>query len=247
MLSKNEVKYIQSLGHKKRRDEERLFLVEGNKMLAELIEQNVEQIVRLYATETFYNNHPSAKQLNEHFIVTEEELMRISQLQTANQALAIVRYFSQKDWNPSVEGWTLALDGIRDPGNMGTIIRLADWFGIRQIVYSPDCADVYNPKVVQASMGSIMRVNLIEKDLSLFLADQSTPIAGAVLGGESLHDFDFPSTGILVIGNESTGIRADVLPFLTKKLTIPGFGKAESLNAAIATSIFLWELKRGRG
>jgi RNA methyltransferase, TrmH family len=245
MLSKNEVKYIQSLGHKKRRDEERVFLVEGSKILAELIEQHAQQIVRLYATETFYINHPTAKQLKEHFIVTEEELMRISQMQTANQALAIVQYFPEKDWDPSVEGWTLALDGIRDPGNLGTIIRLADWFGIQQLVCSPDCADLYNPKVVQASMGSIMRVNLIEKDLSLFLTTQSKPVAGAVLGGEPLPAYAFPATGILVIGNESIGIRADVMPLLTKKLTIPGFGHAESLNAAIATSIFLWEMKRG--
>ena len=245
MLSKNEAKYIQSLGHKKRREEERLFLVEGNKMVAELVEHYPQQIVRLYATETFYSNHVFAKQIPQHTVVTDDELTRISQLQTPNHALAVVHYFPEKEWEPSTDNWTLALDGIRDPGNMGTIIRLADWFGINSIICSPDCADIYNPKVVQATMGSIMRISVIEKELTSFLSEQKLPVVGAVLGGKELSSFEFPTAGILVIGNEANGIREDVQSLLTEKLTIPRFGEAESLNAAIATSIFLWELKRG--
>ena len=245
MLSKNEVKYIQSLGHKKRRDEERLFLVEGSKMVAELVHDYPGAIVRLYATETFYSNCPLAKNIQQHHVVTEEELERISQLQTPNQALALLNYFPQKEWEASPSEWTLVLDAIRDPGNMGTIIRLADWFGIKHIVCSPDCADIYNPKVVQATMGSIMRVTIIEKELTTFLSNQQLPVVGAVLGGKELASFTFPGSGILVIGNEANGIREEVIPLLTDSLMIPRFGEAESLNAAIATSIFLWELKRG--
>ncbi len=244
MLSKNEAKYIQSLGDKKRREEERLFLVEGSKMVAELVEHYPEQIVRLYATETFYTKTPQAKQIQEHHVITDDELGRISQLQTPNQAVAVLRYFPAKEWEQPTDNWTLVLDGIRDPGNMGTIIRLADWFGINNIICSPDCADIYNPKVVQATMGSIMRVNIFEKELTGFLATQSIPVVGAVLGGSQLSSFPFPTSGILVIGNESTGIREELIPLLNSKLSIPRFGEAESLNAAIATSIFLWELKR---
>lgn len=244
MLSKNEIKYIQSLGHKKRRDEERLFLMEGNKMVAELLEQYPSQIERLYATETFFVQHPAARQIQQHHIISEDELARISQLQTPNQALALLNYFPEKEPELHSNEWILALDGIRDPGNMGTIIRLADWFGIRTIICSPDCADIYNPKVVQATMGSIMRVTVVEKELAVFLANQQLPVVGAVLGGKELSSFEFPKAGILVIGNESNGIREDVISLLTDKLMIPRFGEAESLNAAIATSIFLWELKR---
>ena len=246
MISKNEVKYIQSLGQKKRRDEERLFLVEGSKMVAELVNDYLGEIVRLYATETFYHNCSAAKSIQPHFVVTDDELERISQLQTPNHALALVRYAPQQEWIFSDTEWTLVLDAIRDPGNLGTIIRLADWFGIKQIVCSPDCADIYNPKVVQATMGSIMRVNIITQELTSFLNNQQLPVVGAVLGGKELASFTFPKAGILVIGNESIGIREDVIPFLTDALMIPRFGEAESLNAAIATSIFLWELKRAR-
>lgn len=246
MLSKNEVKYIQSLGHKKRRDEERLFLVEGSKMVAELVQHNPAQIMRLYATETFYSHCAAAKNIQPHFVVTDEELERISQLQTPNQALALLHYFPQQEWSAASNEWTLALDGIRDPGNMGTIVRLADWFGIKQIVCSPDCADIYNPKVVQATMGSIMRVSIIEKELTTFLSNQQLPVVGAVLGGKELASYKFPGSGILVIGNEANGIREEVIPLLSDALMIPRFGEVESLNAAIATSIFLWELKRGK-
>ena len=168
-------------------------------MVAELLAHYPSQIVRLYATETFFEQHPAAKQIQQHHIISEEELGRISQLQTPNQALALVHYFPEEVIEfPSTE-WTLALDGIRDPGNMGTIIRLADWFGIRTIICSPDCADIYNPKVVQATMGSIMRVTVVEKELTVFLKDQQLPVVGAVLGGKELSSLEFPKADILVI------------------------------------------------
>lgn len=244
MLSKTEVKYIQSLGHKKRREEERLFLAEGNKLVAEFIREIPGQVFRLYATEEFFQTHPDAEKIPVKHIIIEEELQRISQLQTPNQALAVINYFPVKEVTKLENEWCLALDGIRDPGNMGTIIRLADWFGISNIICSPDCADIYNSKVVQATMGSIMRVNVVEKDLYTFLANQQIPVVGAVLGGTELSSFKFPAAGVLVIGNEANGISTDVMRLLTHQLMIPRFGEAESLNAAIATSIFLWEMKR---
>lgn len=244
MLSKNEVKYIQSLGHKKRRAEERLFIAEGSKILAEFIREMPQQIFRLYATEDFFQKHAEAQQIADKRVITDEDLQRISQLQTPHEALALIRYFPEPDEKLTPNGWSLALDGIRDPGNMGTIIRLADWFGIETIICSPDCADVYNPKVVQATMGSIMRVKIIEQELGDFLAKQNIPVAGAVLGGDQLASCQFPSSGILVIGNEANGISKELLPFLTQQVMIPRFGHAESLNAATATGILLWELKR---
>ncbi len=244
MLSKTEIKYIQSLGHKKRREEERLFLAEGSKLVAEFIREIPGQVFRLYATEDFFQMHPDAEKIPVKHVITDEELQRISLLQTPNQALAIVNYFPVKEIGKLENEWCLALDGIRDPGNMGTIIRLADWFGISNIICSPDCADIYNPKVVQATMGSIIRVNVVEKDLYSFLADQQIPVVGAVLGGEELSSFQFPAAGILVIGNEANGISKEVQRLLTHQLMIPRFGEAESLNAAVACSIFLWEMKR---
>jgi len=244
MLSKNEIKYIQSLGHKKRREEERLFIAEGSKMVAEFIQEKPQQVFRLYATAEFFETHAGAHQINEKHVVSEEELQRISQLQTPNQALAIIHYFPVKEVTLPQNEWYLALDGIRDPGNMGTIIRLADWFGISTIICSPDCADVYNPKVVQATMGSILRVHVAEKELPAFLTNLTIPVIGAVLGGDELSSYPFPPAGVLVIGNEANGISKEVIGLLSQKLMIPRFGAAESLNAAIATSIFLWEMKR---
>lgn len=244
MLSKNEVKYIQSLGHKKRRQEERLFIAEGSKMVAEFIKEKPELVSRLYATEEFFQQHPEAIGITGKTVVSTDDLQRISQLQTAHEALAVVHYFTEVEIDVIEKGQVLALDGIRDPGNMGTIIRLADWFGIDTIVCSPDCADIYNSKVVQATMGSIMRVDIVEKELSAFLKKQTVPVIGAVLGGEELSSFRFPDDALVVIGSEATGISEEVSSLLTHRLTIPRFGQAESLNAAVATGIFLWEMKR---
>jgi RNA methyltransferase, TrmH family len=244
MLSKNEVKYIQSLSHKKRRVEENLFIAEGSKIVLECLKEIPDQIFRLYATDEYIQLHQLALDFSDKVIVTEEEMERISQLQTAQQALVILKTKTLESNITINEGWWLALDGIRDPGNMGTIIRLADWFGLNGIICSADCADIYNSKVVQASMGSIIRVPIVEKNLQQFLNEVKVPLIGAVLSGKEISGFKFPANGILVIGNESTGIRKEISSLLTDKIMIPRFGHAESLNAAIATGIFLWELKR---
>jgi RNA methyltransferase, TrmH family len=246
MLSKSEIKYIQSLGHKKSRDEAGVFLTEGVKLVDEVLDQFAGHLIRLYATATYLEKRKKSVPEGLFTEVSELELSRISQLQTPNQALAIVRKFEEVIHPVENDQWLLALDSIRDPGNMGTIIRLADWFGISTLICSPDCVDFYNSKVVQASMGSILRVRHSEQDLPVFLKQQERPVFAAVLDGVRLDEVQFPESGVLVIGNESTGIEATLLNLIDHKIMIPSFGKAESLNAAIATGIFLWELKRSR-
>lgn len=245
MLSKNEIKYIQSLGHKKNRDEEGVFIAEGTKIVQELIAGYAHQVVRLYATETFLAKNNTNALLQSVTAVSETELERISQLQTPHEALAIIRQFDEADLTKQQQ-WILALDAIRDPGNMGTIIRLADWFGIENIILSPDCADIYNPKVVQASMGSIMRVGFKEQPLQEFLSSSKIPVIAATLDGKELSSFKFPKSGVLIIGNEANGVGDQLLTMVTHKVSIPKFGHAESLNAAVATGILLWELKRSQ-
>lgn len=244
MLSKNEIKYIQSLGHKKSRDQDRVFLTEGVKLTCEVLKQVPDQLIRLYATATYLDHAGQGIPQDKIIEVNEVELQRISQLQTPNQVLAIVKQSEPVKPSQIDADWVLALDAIRDPGNMGTIIRLADWFGIKCIVCSPDCAEFYNPKVVQASMGSILRVGYCEHDLLAYLQRQSRPVIAATLDGQNLSGFQFPQTGVLVIGNEAKGIDAGLLKIITHQVSIPSFGLAESLNAAVATGILLWELKR---
>jgi RNA methyltransferase, TrmH family len=243
MLSKNEIKYIQSLGHKKNRDEDGVFIAEGSKIVQELVIGYTGQIVRLYATETFIAQNSIDALQQRVTAVSETELERISQLQTPNQCIAIVKQLAAADLTKKQQ-WILVLDAIRDPGNMGTIIRLADWFGIETVVLSPDCADIYNPKVVQASMGSIMRVRCGIQSLNEFLSSSKLPVLAATLTGKDITNFQFPKSGILVIGNEAHGVGDDVLKMVTHQIKIPRFGAAESLNAAVATGILLWEMKR---
>ena len=244
MLSKNEIKYIQSLGHKKSRDAEGVFLAEGVKIATEFIQTLPGAIVRLYATAGFAEKARQKVKPELVTEVTEAELERISQLQTPNQVLIIARQFPDAELNEITNEWILALDTIQDPGNMGTIIRIADWFGIRKIALSEGCADVCNPKVVQASMGSILRIRVKEVDLPGYLSSVQVPVLAAALGGTDVSDYVFPEAGILVIGNEGKGISAEVMKHVTQQISIPSFGAAESLNAAVATGILLWELKR---
>jgi RNA methyltransferase, TrmH family len=243
MLSKNEIKYIQSLGHKKNRDEEAVFIAEGSKIVQELITGYAGQIIRLYATETFLSQNNTSALQQRVTAVSDTELERISQLQTPNQCLAVVEQLPAANLTKQQQ-WILALDAIRDPGNMGTIIRLADWFGVGTIVLSPDCADIYNPKVVQASMGSIMRVEFHVCPLAEFLSSSKLPVFAATLNGKDVTDVEFPKNGVLIIGNEAQGIGDEVLQAVTQQIKIPKFGGAESLNAAVATGILLWEMKR---
>ncbi len=238
MLSKTQVKYIQSLGHKKCRDEEDLFLAEGPKIVKELLSSKNITIRQIYAVNSWIRNNPAVSVgVSE---ITEQELERISQLKTPNQVIAIVEKIKWKDEPDYKEKVSLVLDSIQDPGNFGTIIRLADWFGIKQIICSPNCADVYNPKVVQSSMGSITRVQIEYTDLLHFLMkNKEIKIYAAKLEGISITKIGKLKEGFIVIGNESKGISPEISNLPSVSITIPSNGEAESLNAAVATGIIL--------
>ncbi len=240
MITKNQVKYIQSLGQKKWRDIEQVFIAEGPKLVNELLIAGNCKIIQLYALKEWINHSTRSIEIIE---VTNDELQRISQLTTANQVLAIAKKI---DWQgePVIKGnISLVLDEIQDPGNMGTIIRLADWFGVKNIFCSMNCADAYSPKVVQASMGSITRVRIEYTDLSSLLEkNNELPIYAATLSGRDITKMEKLNEGLLVVGNESKGISDDILKLVNANITIPGKGKAESLNAAVATGIILSHL-----
>ena len=236
MISKNEIKFIQSLSNKKQRAEAKLFVVEGVKLLQELI-QSSYQIKKIYATPEWNAQILGNKDLLT--VISEQELERISSLQTPNQVLALVH---EKEMNEPInfaKTITLMLDDIQDPGNLGTIIRNADWFGIHQIVCSPNTVSIYNNKVLQSTMGSFTRVNVYYQDLIETVKNAHVPIIGAILAGENIYHFQKPTEGILVIGNEGKGIHEELLTYIKHPVTIPKIGAAESLNAAVATGIIL--------
>ena len=243
MLSKNQVKYIQSLGQKKSRDEENCFIAEGPKLVNELLQTKNCRIIQVYALKDWIDDNPNSNNNEKIIEISVNELEKISQLTTPNRVLAVVEKIKWTN-DPEVKGnISLVLDAIQDPGNMGTIIRLADWFGIKNIFCSPDCADVYNPKVVQSSMGSISRVRVEYTDiLSLLKENKELRIYAAVLNGRDMTKMEKLTEGIIVIGNESKGINEEILKLANVQITIPGKGKAESLNAAIATGIILSHL-----
>ena len=236
MLTKNEIKYIQSLRHKKQRDQDGLFIAEGPRLAEELINSQFT-IKHIYATAAWLTNRSLPQ--NAVTEISEVELSRISNLQTPNEVLAIaMQHFPQSE--PMLKGTlTLVLDAIQDPGNMGTIIRIADWFGVKQIVAGYDSVEMYNPKVVQATMGSITRVHCFSKDLHQWKLPPDLPVFGALLKGENIYAAGKVSEGLLVIGNESKGIGKSFLSKITHPVTIPKIGDAESLNAAVATGIIL--------
>lgn len=235
MLSKNEVKYIQSLYHKKTREEERVFVVEGPKMIEELLHSD-HVVKKIYASDEWIKPGNSKAEV---ITVTNDELQRMSALQTANQVLAVAE---QKQLNdaPVFSGQlSLVLDNIQDPGNLGTIIRIADWFGIQQIIASENTVELYNPKVIQSTMGSFVRVNVWYKDLTEILSNAGIPVYGALLNGKNVYEINRVEEGLLVIGNESKGISEEIEKLITEPVTIPGKGGAESLNAAVAAGIIL--------
>jgi TrmH family RNA methyltransferase len=249
MLVKSQVKYIQSLGQKKFRDQEGVFVAEGPKLVGELLNGPNLRPVSVYATKDWLEdvgNSPCLRSLPASSIIelSKEELERIAAQATPNQVLAV---FAKPQFPPSsFEGSvSLLLDGIQDPGNLGTIIRIADWFGIAQVVCSRDCADVYNPKTVQSTMGSIGRVPVIVEDLEKLIGEHpGLPVYAAVLQGESIYKTAPVDKGMIVIGNESRGIRPELLACIRHPVTIPRIGEAESLNAAVATGIILSHLVR---
>jgi RNA methyltransferase, TrmH family len=238
MLSKKIVKYIQSLSHKKLRDSEGVFVAEGPKLINELLSARLP-VQELYAVREWINEQQQqpAVPVTE---ITAVELERISLLQTPNQVLGIFKKPVFTARRPERNTLSLMLDTIQDPGNLGTIIRCADWFGVSQIFCSTDCADAYNPKVVQSTMGSIARVQVAYGSLTEWLAQSpDMPTYAAVLKGTDLRQQPPIKEGIIIIGNESKGISTDVLAQCRNRITIPRYGQAESLNAAVATGIIL--------
>ena len=244
MFSKSTVKYIQSLQHKKFRDEEGVFVAEGPKLVKELLDGGIFTCRNIYALAEWPADSKNIHQFSVE-IIKDFELEKISSLSKPNQVLAV---FEQKKATASPvlkNKITLALDDIQDPGNLGTIIRIADWFGIENIACSLKTADMYNSKVVQSTMASLQRVNLIYTDIERWLKEQSVPKYAATLNGEPLSNFSSLKEGILIIGNESKGISDAVMKLADKKITIPRIGEAESLNAAVATGIMVYEIRRG--
>jgi len=243
MITKNQVKYIQSLGQKKSRDIENRFIAEGPKLVNELLTAENCRIVQLFALKEWIDENANASDRTDIIEVSVAELEKISQLTTPNQVLAVIEKIAWKNDTEIKENISLVLDTIQDPGNMGTIIRLADWFGIKNIFCSVECADIYSPKVVQSSMGSISRVRVEYTDiLSWLVANNKVRIYAAVLDGMDITKMEKISEGIIIIGNESKGINTEMVKLANQQITIPGKGKAESLNAAVATGIILSHL-----
>lgn len=253
MISKNKSRFIISLQKKKVREDEGLFVVEGDKIVKEFLSAKIP-IKTLVAKKEFISAlQPFLKVcIDEILDITYEELKEISTLKTPHNALAVVHIPEQK-MNPEtlLDKLCVALDFVQDPGNLGTIIRAAAWFGIRNIVCSRDCVDVYNPKVIQASMGAILHVNVYYSDLKEFVRlanEKSIPVFGTFPEGESIYQSKLGNKGIILFGNESRGISDDLMPFVTARIMIPGNGRAmpgiESLNVSMAASVVFSEFLR---
>jgi len=241
MVSKNQIKLITSLQQKKYRFTNQLFLAEGIKVIQELLKSNFE-LVHLYTTQNDFEEVSNEKKT----IIPESDLKKISALATPNTCLAVFKIPVEKKIIES--GLILALDSIRDPGNLGTILRLCDWFGIEQLICSKDAVDIYNPKVVQATMGSIARVNVNYIDLETFIGQTTLPVFGTFMDGNNIYQTQLEQEGIIIMGNEANGISPELEKLIKNRLAIPRFGslqKTESLNVATATAIILSEFRRG--
>ncbi|GMQ26729.1 RNA methyltransferase [Algoriphagus sp. oki45] len=245
MLSKNTVKFIKSLHQKKYRTESGMFFVEGEKSVLEVLDSDF-LIEKLFITESFEQKHFTLLKSSSGSveIVTQNQLEQIGQFQSNDSALALVKMKVNQAFNPSPGEWILALDEIRDPGNLGTIIRIADWYGIKRLVFSLHTAEFYNPKVIQATMGSFTRVEFFYEDLAKVFNRWKLPVYGAFLDGKNIHSLQNVQPGVILMGNESNGISQESGTWVTEKVTIPGFGQAESLNVAIATAIICDNFKR---
>jgi len=239
MVTKSELKYIQSLSDKKVRLESGCFIAEGVKLVGEIIAAGYP-LKAVYALDSWESPDPSIEVTR----IEAFELEKMSMLQTPNQVLAVAMMPQKKEVLNLAGQLTIVLDGIQDPGNLGTIIRTADWFGIPQIVASEDTVDVYNPKVIGASMGSFMRVQVHYKNLAAWMPTVKLPVYGALLEGENIFTTKAPNGGLLVIGSEGKGIRENIIDFVTHPVTIPKTGGAESLNAGIAAGIIIAQLTR---
>jgi TrmH family RNA methyltransferase len=231
VINNREIKLINSLKRKKNRIEEGLFVVEGEKNAEELLHSNF-QTIRIYATKDWSNEV-------EHIKISVKELDRISSLSTPNRVLALVKVPEQELINTSIT--SLVIDGVNDPGNLGTIIRTANWFGIKQVICSSNSVDKFNPKVIMASMGAIFKTNVLYTDLHQFLSDSKLPIYGALLEGESLYNVKLNNPCSLLLGSESHGISKELIPLITNKTTIPGGENTESLNLGVSAAIYCSE------
>ena len=251
MLSKNKIKIIRSLHTKKGRDTENCYLSEGDRIFKELIHSN-SKIVEIIALPEWLSANKSVLHSIPYIEATNEALQSISTLTTAQSVICVVEIPNHK---PDIENLSnqliLALDKIQDPGNMGTIIRLANWFGITQILCSSDCVDVYNPKVVQSAMGALCKTDLyscdLETALETYKKNHTTPIYGAFLEGENIYEMKLTSQGVIVLGNEGNGISETIEKLITTKITIPSFNNnsvIESLNVSTAAAIICSEFRR---
>lgn len=239
MVSKNQIKLINSLQQKKYRKLHNLFIAEGKKVIQELIDADFN-LEHLFVTKVnlFDSRYDSE-------LISDSELKKISALTTANDCLAVFKI--KEVSSNSSSGLELALDNIKDPGNMGTIIRLCDWFGISKIVCTEETVDIYNPKVVQATMGSLARVEVLYTNLTDYLKTSDKDIFGTFMEGSNIYKTELPAKGIIVMGNEANGISAEIENLVTQKISIPRFGslqQTESLNVATATAVILSEFKR---
>jgi len=247
MLSKLQIRTITSLQHKKFRKENGLFIVEGAKSLTEFIHSD-------YVVQHIFHTPPAVAKLGKipqnikSDEISEQDLKRISALKNPQGVLGLVQIPEYPPLTP-VElqhGFHLVLDSIQDPGNLGTIIRTAEWFGFSRIICSADSVDAYNPKVVQASMGSLARMQIQYTDIETLIVNAPVPVFGAVLDGSPLYETDFGTEGLIVLGNEGNGIREAVLSRIQHRVTIPKVGRAESLNVAVSAALFCAELARKR-
>ena len=240
MVSKNQIKLITGLQQKKYRNEHQLFLAEGVKVIQELLQSNIV-LDHLFETESIFEMVPAAQKT----LVKEVDMKRMSALNTPSSCLAVFHIPAPKPIDS--KGLIVALDDIRDPGNLGTIIRLCDWFGVTQLLCSKETVDLYNPKVIQATMGSVSRVQVNYVDLADFISATKLPVFGTFMDGNNIYKEQLPSEGILIFGNEANGISPALEQKIKNRIAIPRFGnlqQTESLNVATATAIFLSEFRR---
>jgi len=244
MLTKAEIHRLRSLREKKCRDEAGLFVIEGEKVVTELLAAG-HPLLELYTTVEWRNPSASTNQSPGVHIVTPEEMARISHFPTPSPVLAVGK-IARPALDPATlnHGLTLLLDGIQDAGNLGTLLRIADWFALERVVASTDCVDVFNQKVINASMGSFSRVKFFSTDLSIALAQVNTPVLGCDLVGDDVHQLPPLRDAIVAIGSEGRGLSPAVRARITQFVTIPRFGVAESLNAAVAAAIVCDNLRR---
>ncbi|MCA5006536.1 RNA methyltransferase [Sphingobacterium sp. WQ 366] len=245
MLSKAQISLITSLQNKKFRLQHQVFVVEGIKSVLEFVNSSYK-VQKIYATQqalTKLDKIPHNIKLED---VTEAEFQKITSLKNPQGALAIVELpqNNRLDFKALGGKYSIVLDDIQDPGNLGTIIRTAEWFGIEDIICSIGTVDAYNPKVVQATMGSLSRVKIYYVDIEPFIQDTTLPTFGALLNGQSIYETNFGNEGLIIMGNEGNGIRSELISKIDKAITIPRIGAAESLNVAIATTIFCSEITR---